>query len=184
MDIDIGKNFEREAMLEAQKEAQAAVDENAKIQSAEVVEEVTGGLGLDSKTIGITAAVLVGLFLVAGFGGDIIGMFDGIAPTSAVVADVDTLHDQNIEGTLNSEEGYMYNEFSFVLLDGLWWTELVKNRVDGQGIEIVKTPLHYGPQDVEAVTNSGVLDASFDSEIEVFLAIDPNVQNKYYTLDL
>jgi len=186
MDIDIGKKFEREAAIQAEKEAAMAVSEDVKVESAEIVSDAVksagiDGEGLDGKTIGITAAILVGIFLVATFG---IDMISGFAPTGAIVASVDELHVLNTDGELGSDQGYYYNEFSFVFYDGLWWTELFKTNAAGELVEIVKIPLHYGPNDIMEVETLGTLDASFDSEREIYIAIDPSVVNKYYTLSL
>ncbi|MBT3298076.1 hypothetical protein HN385_04065 [archaeon] len=98
------------------------------------------------------------------------------------VIDVDGLHQENLEGDLTDEEGYVYNGFSFVMADGLWWTEVLITGTESN--TLLKVPLHYGPADLENVTYEGGVDENFNTGDDVYIAIDPNVTNKYYTLAL
>ena len=91
--------------------------------------------------------------------------------------DIDELHKKNLAGELDESEGYMYNGFSFVLVDGLWWTE-----VNPPG-RIIKVPLHFGPKEVENISVEGKLSTDFNKE-DIYIAINPYVNNKYYTLSL
>ena len=127
----------------------------------------------DAKSIVITIIVILGIFglLIGGF-----NFYNGI--TSAAVIDVDQLHQDNLNGNLDEEEGYMYDGYSFVKADGLWWTEMNKFGTT------LKVPLHFAPKEVEEINIEGEFDPSFNVGEEVYIAIDPKVVNKYYTLSV
>lgn len=123
------------------------------------------------KEIVIVVAALLGVFVLFFAGFKAYNHF-----TAAAVVSVDDLHQENLENNLDEKEGYIYNGFSVVKADGLWWTEVKI------GDRLVKTPLHFGPKEVESISTSGKLDQKFNLGEEVYIAIDPNVTNKYYTL--
>ncbi len=134
--------------------------------------------GVDSEAVssdgkGLLFIILgiVGIFvlLIAGF-----GAYNYI--TTGAVMNVDELHQENLVGGLDEEEGYVYNGYSFVKADGLWWTEMNKFGT------LLKVPLHFGPKELEEIPIEGTLDDSFNDGDKLFIAIDPDVQNKYYTL--
>ena len=128
----------------------------------------------DSRAVLILIGILIAIFVVA------IGGFKAYNHfTAAGVVVIDDLHQQNLDGKLGSDEGYIFNGYSFVKADGLWWTEVeVKNR-------IIKIPLHFGPKEVEQVPVTGKLDPSFNQGEKIYVSIDPKVNyNKYYTLGL
>ncbi len=141
------------------------------------LEEATGDSPADrtpsteGKTVLIMAAVVVGLLIL------IIGgtkVYSNL--TTANVINIDEQHQKNLQGELDSEEGYIYNGYSFIYADGLWWTELNKFG------SLLKVPLHFGPQELEGIPITGRLDSVFNDQDEVFIAIDPNIRDKYYTL--
>ena len=128
----------------------------------------------DGKSVLILIGVLIAIFVVA------IGGFRAYNHfTAAGVVLIDDLHQQNLNGELNSDEGYVYNGYSFVKADGLWWTGVeVKDR-------IIKIPLHYSPREVEDIPLTGNLAPEFNRGEKVYVAIDPEVNyDKYYTLGL
>lgn len=128
----------------------------------------------DSKSVLILIGVLIAIFALAIAGFKAYNHF-----TAAGVVVIDDLHQQNLDGQLSSDEGYVYNGYSFVKADGLWWTEVeVKDR-------IIKVPLHYGPKDVEYIPVTGKLTTDFNKGGKIYIAIDPRVNyDKYYTLGL
>ena len=131
----------------------------------------------DLKTIFLVIAVTLGLIIL------VVGGFKlGDKLTGANVADVidvDALHQLNAQGKLEETRGYIYNGRSFVYADGLWWTKL---NILG---EIKEVRLHYGPKEVEDITFIGELDeAGFNQRPEIYMAIDPNISNKYYSVAL
>ena len=127
----------------------------------------------DLRTIGIMVAVLIGIIFFSLGGIKLSGHF-----TAADVIDVDYLHKENWEGNLDEDRGYVYDGYSFVFVDGLWWTEMAK------GNEHLKVPLHFGPNHVSEIERKGELDAAFNSGEVIYIAINPTTANKYYTLAL
>lgn len=128
----------------------------------------------DGRSVLILIGVLVAIFVVVIGGFKVYNHF-----TAASVVVIDDLHQQNLDGKLGSDEGYVYNGYSFVKADGLWWTEVeVKDR-------IIKIPLHYGPLEIENIPVTGKLTPEFNKGETVYISIDPEVNyNKYYTLGL
>jgi hypothetical protein len=88
---------------------------------------------------------------------------------------LDDLHNQNIEGDITGETGYLYNGFSFVFVDGLWYTRIQT------GNKAYEIPLHFGPRDVENVEKIGTLHDSFNDGDEVYIVVDPLSENSDYT---
>lgn len=127
----------------------------------------------DARNLMILLGIIIGTLALI-FGG--MALYNNF--NQEKVIDIDELHTQNLQNKLSEEEGYMYNGFSFVKADGLWWTEL------SLGEERVKIPLHFGPKEVEFVQVTGTLDAEFNYGDEVYMTIDPKVSDKYYTLAL
>ena len=142
-------------------------------QEAELEMEpaLPGEPAAEGKSLLFLVLVIVGIFalLIGGF-----ATYNHF--TSAVVVNVDELHQENLAGDLDKDEGYVYNGYSFVKADGLWWTEMNKFG------SLLKIPLHFGPRELEEVTVSGRLDPQFNDGEQIFIAIDPDVRNKYYTL--
>ena len=161
-DIDITKKVEQEEMRKKKADLEAEA-----LQSFSLEKEPE----TRAKTMIILIAVLVGLFVIFFFG----SKWWASSATAAVVT-IDDLHQQNLAGKLNEDEGYLYNGYSFVKSDGLWWTEMNKFGTR------LKVPLHFGPRDLTEVKVTGTLNSSFNEPLEVFVAIDPLVRDKYYTL--
>ena len=64
-------------------------------------------------------------------------------------------------------------------MDGLWWTEMKK------GNTLLKIPLHFGPKEVNDTKVEGKLDnTQFNNGTEVYIAINPETFNQYYSLAL
>jgi len=163
-EIKIVKAFEEELEKEQEQEMSRLVDEELQSEKAS---------SYDTKTIGITILVIIGIFALT-FGG--FKFYNGM--TSAAIVDVDQLHQNNLGGDLNEEEGYIYNGFSFVLVDGLWWTEVYRENT------LTKIPLHFGPREIEHIPITGSLNEDFNSK-PIYIAVDPTINyNKYYTLAL
>ncbi|MBU0459262.1 MAG: hypothetical protein KKH52_04100 [Nanoarchaeota archaeon] len=160
-DLDISKALERKEEQQEQAELK------------ESIEPDLGAEAGDTKNILIGILVIIGLLAVS-FGG--FKVYDHF--TSAEVLNVDQLHLDNLEGQLDEEEGYLYAGYSFIKADGLWWTEIqIKDK-------LLKIPLHFGPQELGEIEISGKLAPKFNLGNKVYIAIDPKVQNKYYTLSI
>ncbi len=126
----------------------------------------------ETKNIVIILAVIIGIFVLS-FGG--LAIYNKI--TGGTVVNIEELHDKNLKGKLNDEEGYTYGAFSVVKADGLWWTEIMKDKKT-----LLKIPLHYGPKELENIPLAGRLNPAFNKGEDVFIGINPNVANKYYSL--
>ncbi|MFA6461283.1 MAG: hypothetical protein WCV90_03375 [Candidatus Woesearchaeota archaeon] len=145
-----------------------------KIEANKAINSEEGNTSsMDGKVIVVMLLVVVGIFFLAIAGFKTYNYF-----TSAEVINIDDLHQENLQGNLDETEGYMYNGFSWIYADGLWWTEL-----DRFGT-LLKIPLHFGPKDVENISVIGTLSPDFNKGQIVYVAVDPNITNKYYTLGL
>ena len=125
----------------------------------------------DGKNILITVGIIIAIFALFMGGFKLYNHF-----TADTVIDIDQMHQENLDGDLNEEEGYVYNGYSFISVDGLWWTEIMREDTR------LKVPLHFGPKEVNHIEINGNLEKGFNLGNEVFIAIDPKVTNKYYTL--
>jgi len=112
--------------------------------------------------------------IIVGFAGFFIYTNFFSSPTGAVVT-IDDLHEQNIDGKLSQDEGYMYNGFSFVNFDGLWYTKIIINE------QPYSIPLHFGPIQVENVTVGGEVSENFNKYQDIYIAIDPLAEDSDYT---
>ena len=81
---------------------------------------------------------------------------------------------ENIDGNLPEDQGYIYNGFSFVKFDNLWYTEVQFQE------KIFQVPLHFGPKELEDIKITGFLDDSFDQE-EVYITFDPLESDDYFS---
>lgn len=163
-DIKIGKALEEGLEKEERKELGSLAKEDLPTNFS---------MKEDGKSILIMILAVAGIFalFVGGF-----KVYDSL--TAANVITIDDLHQENLEGDLEEEEGYLYNGFSFVKVDGLWWTGVKL------GSRLVKIPLHFSPKEVEHVKTSGKLIPEFYKG-DVYIAVNPNVNyNKFYTLAL
>ena len=161
MDLDISKKVEEEQ----KKEKKVPVEDIPPVEEKPHSHDV--------RNLFVFLGVLAVLFVAVYFG---VIYYKGI--TTAAVLNVDELHQKNLAGDLGEKEGYIYNGYSFVKADGLWWTEMNKFGTT------LKVPLHFGPREVEKIPIGGKLDAAFNSEENMYIAIDPEVMDKYYTLAL
>jgi len=138
-------------LYQVQDEPERAVDEEPESQ----------------KVFYIIVAVIVLLF-----GGFVAYQQITDTPTGAVT--FEDLHRMNLNGELDPERGYLYNGFSFVWFDGIWYTDL------DAGDRINRIPLHFGPREVENVTVFGSLSEEFDIGEDVYITIDPHSEGSNY----
>ena len=87
-------------------------------------------------------------------------------PTGAAVT-IDELHKKNLEGE-ESNINYVYNGFSFVYVDNLWYTQV--QRPDGTLLDV---PLHFGPRDLEDIPAIGNINDQF-KQPRIYITFDPN----------
>ncbi|NQV91296.1 hypothetical protein HQ489_02380 [Candidatus Woesearchaeota archaeon] len=155
-------------------------EEDVQIEPVEPVskEDYNPELDADTKSntkyLIIIIAIVIGIFAIS-LGG--LKFFDG-SPTGGLVVNVDQQHIDNKDGKLDPKEGYIYNGFSYVKVDGLWWAE--RKTQD----RIIKIPLHFAPKDLEDIPVIGKLSPEFDIGDKVYVAIDPKIEDKFYTLGI
>ena len=90
---------------------------------------------------------------------------------------IDELHLLNLKGKLSPDVGYIYNGFSFVKVDNLWYTQ-VQNKA---GNVIFDIPLHFGPREVANIKIKGWLNTTlFDEEDSIYITFDPVGQELSY----
>ena len=160
-ELDIVDAIEKQNAREEQKQVQAAVQEVTKKKSS------------DGRNVLIMVALLLGVFVLFTGGFTAYNKFTG-----AAVIDLDYLHEMNYQGKLDSSRGYMYNGHSFVFNEGLWYTEVKETGL------ITKIPLHFAPKNLSDIKMTGTLNSDFNKGDIVYVAIDPEFANKYYTLAL
>ena len=162
-EIKVGEALEKQVQQEEQQEVKQALAAEGQTNWKD-----------DGKGLLWLLIIVVGVFIlfIGGF-----QVYNKI--TAAEVVDINQLHQENLQGDLSEKEGYLYNGFSFVFTDGLWWTDLKINE------GIVRIPLHFGPKEVEEIKFQGYLNnTEFNSQEELFLTINPLVRDKYYSLAL
>jgi hypothetical protein len=114
--------------------------------------------------IGAIAFIIIGVAIFV-----FIGSAVNVPPPT-----VEQLHEMNLKGELDIEEGYLYNGFSFVKHEDLWHTQLK----DGQ--RLYSLTLRYGPKEVETIPIGGPLNESFFSDPYVFITFDPLREKQKY----
>lgn len=136
-------------------------------------EEIIGEIESEKKKgdwiliISIGAIILIIAFIIS------FKLFEGDKEPKTI----DDLHSLNLKGKLKPNQGYIYNQYSFVFANGLWYTQ-VQNKA---GTTLFGIPLHYGPRDLESIPVEGELNYSlFDSERGVYITFDPLGQNLNY----
>jgi hypothetical protein len=107
--------------------------------------------------------VILGVIILA-FGGFILFQKLYTPPAPPTITE---LHQSNIEGKIDEEEGYTYNGYSFILFDGLWYTEIVL------GDQAYKIPLHFGPRHTKDIAIKGELSEAFNDGPDIYVTINP-----------
>jgi hypothetical protein len=119
----------------------------------------------DMRTLVIAIA-----FIIIGIGAFIfIGSAVNVPPPT-----IDQLHEQNLQGKLDEELGYIYNGFSFVKNDDFWHTQIK------DGNRLYTLTLRYGPNEVEDIPLGGPLNDTFFADKEVLIAFDPTREKQKY----
>ena len=83
----------------------------------------------------------------------------------------------NTEGK-ETDTNYLYNGFSFVYYDNLWYTQA---QVKLENETLISIPLHFGARELEDVNVIGIVDNKFDKN-EVYITFDPEEADKYIAL--
>jgi len=83
---------------------------------------------------------------------------------------LEDLHNENLDGKLTSEEGYLYNGLSFVFMGGMWHTSITSP----SGRKVYNLVLRYGPKDVEGLKIQGALNTSlFNKYPNYYVTFNP-----------
>ena len=89
---------------------------------------------------------------------------------------IDQLHERNLKGKLDPEEGYTYRGFSFVRANNMWFTKIARTGTS----DIYNLQFHYGPKEVENITVLGDV-KSFLRYNETFITFNPSEKRLSYT---
>ncbi len=149
--------------------------EDAKVESDVAIEKKDNSenkQSADSKNLLIIIAVIIGIFALV-FIGSYVYNNNNVEPE---LLDIEALHALNYEGELSEEEGIIYNGFSSVFADNLWWTDIQV------GSNVKRIPLHYNPAQVEDVPIMGSINSSFNQGDTVYVAIDPSMADGNYVV--
>jgi hypothetical protein len=91
---------------------------------------------------------------------------------------IDELHQKNVQGDLDSAQGYVYNGFSFINFAGIWHSQVQK------GNTLYDITFNYDPKSVENITVEGQLSERFNpAESEnntIYITFDPYAQGIKY----
>ncbi|MBW2963227.1 hypothetical protein KY306_00425 [Candidatus Woesearchaeota archaeon] len=145
------------------------LDEQEEIQIEKAAsEEQETSEPIPKKFIYLVAAIVVIFILVIGF----LPVKNYFFPPTGQAVTVSDLFQKNLEGDLPEDQGYMYNQYSFILFDGLWYTEVEYEN------KVYQIPLHFGPRDLEDIPIQGKLNNTFDQE-EVYITFNPLTSDDY-----
>ena len=136
------------------KEIEDMPEEKIEQKEEEMKEEVK----LKSDKILIVGVIIIILLFAAVFG------LKYLTPDEQPKT-IDELHELNLKGKLNEEQGFTYKGLSFVKFDNVWYTQLLSQ----SGTTLFNFNFRYSPRELE------------DIEIKGFLDIDKfNDANEYY----
>ena len=83
---------------------------------------------------------------------------------------LEELHELNMQGKLNQDEGYVYNGLSFVKFSDMWYTS-VKSP---SGRKVFNLAMRYGPKELETLAIKGTLnDSLFNTNPNYYVTFNP-----------
>jgi len=122
--------------------------------------------------------LLIAIFTVLVFFGLVFVGFDKIFKTE--IETINDLHEKNIDGKLDPEDGYMYNGYSFVKINNRWFTQVLQK----DSAKIYNIELRYSPRELELVPVDGnvkhFLNMSWDFGNRTYITFDPTEENLSY----
>lgn len=122
--------------------------------------------------LGIFAVILLGIFLIPHF-------FNKEPVT------LSEAHQENLKEGKDTDTQYVYNGYSFVYYDGLWYTQIY-NQLSNDTYNI---PIHFGPKNLTDIIMAGDLNEFFagvsrsnisNGTKRYYLTFDPNDTNMGY----
>lgn len=150
---------------QTEKHAEHNQKENKEMQEADA-----------SKTffiaLGVFIAILIAIFLIPRF-------------MNQEPLTLSEVHQENLEEGEETETQYVYNSYSFVYYDGLWYTQIL-NQFSG---ELYDVPLHFGPKNLTDIIITGDLNEYFSRiagnnisnyTYQTYLTFDPNEEEMGY----
>lgn len=83
---------------------------------------------------------------------------------------IDELHQLNLKGKLKEEQGYLYDAYSFIKFDGLWYMQLMS---PGKS-RLYNLQFRFGPKELESININGQLNTElFDNTTEYYVTFNP-----------
>jgi len=146
--------------FEAKKKETEAMPEDEKKESP--VEDAPESSLKSDRMIFIIIGVII-IAIAAVFG---ISYFNKETPTT-----IDELHELNIRGKLDPEQGYMHNNaYSFVKYDSLWYTQFTSQK----GSKLYNVQFRYSPRELEDIPIEGSLDMDkFNNATRYYVTFNP-----------
>ncbi len=136
----------------------------AQPQPAPLISEIPFEEGDSTKTffiaLGLFIVVLAAIFLIPRFFSD--------EPKTLT-----EIHLENLKEQKDTENRYVYNGYSFVYYDGLWYTQ-IQNLFTA---ELYDVPLHYGPKSLSDIVITGDLNPFFQRILQSNIS---NYTQRYY----
>ncbi len=87
---------------------------------------------------------------------------------------IDGLHEQNLAGELDPEQGYMYNGYSFILYADVWYTQVQKGDI------LYDVTFNFDPKSVDYIPVEGELTSDFVKDNFIWITFDPLNRNLKY----
>ncbi|MBT5022137.1 hypothetical protein HOK51_06520 [Candidatus Woesearchaeota archaeon] len=116
--------------------------------------------GSDRKLV-----ILLGI-LVLIFAAFFLGRF--VLNDKQIIKSPDQLHSENIAGDLDSEEGYVYNGYSFVNFGGVWYTQAQLENA------IYDLAFNNDPESIKHIPVEGILNEDYFAEKKLWITFDSN----------
>jgi hypothetical protein len=156
------ESFESGAITNEEYEKQKKEIESMPEEKREEPEEEVKEAKLKSDKILIIGVLGLVLILAAIFG---LSYFNQELPET-----IDELHELNLKGKLKSDQGYIYDVYSFVKFDDLWYTQFKSP----QGSRLYNVQFRYGPREVEDIRIIGDLDTElFNNATDYYVTFNP-----------
>lgn len=146
-------------------------DQSVAFQKATTEEEVKAAV--PKKFIIMVAAIAVIFIAIIAF----VPVKNYFFPPTGQVISINDLFQMNLQGDLPEDQGYIYNGYSFVLYDGLWYTQIQQDN------KLFQVPLHFGPKDLEDIPITGELHESFHYG-DIYITFDPLITSDYVSTSI
>ena len=117
----------------------------------------------DRKDTKKVLAVILGIIMVFGVAGSIV--YYSLQNEEPIT--IEGLHEKNLKGDLELDEGYIYNGYSFIKYANLWYTQLEKGDI------IYDVTFNNDPRSVEHIPVEGQLSENFVKDGKLFITFDP-----------